>query len=159
MFSGSEGATQITAIRSGIWPLSSYSTIHLPLVPHSLFSTWNAELINEGWVLSQKYPHSFSAAHISGLGTFSQCLSLQFDWTYQTAAISVRLNTDGPILCFPLSFYCTLKMNGLRVFTRAIRAESVLGDQTGQRSHCGMSHECQRPFHIWDVAPLRIDWI
>lgn len=40
-------------------------------------------------------------------------------------------NTERTILCFPLSFYCTLKMNGGKSFTRAIRAESTLRDQTG----------------------------
>lgn len=47
---------------------------------------------------------------------------LCFDWVHWAASIWVGPDKRGPPLCFPLSFYCTLKMNRGRVFTRAIRS-------------------------------------
>ena len=108
-------------------------------------------------------PPLFSSSHFSSRDISVMFKSESLDWTPPDSVhLGWVLIRGGSILCFPLSFYCTLKMNGLRVvfsfffffffFTRAIRAESALRDQTGllawwplwDTTCLFLSHESQR---------------
>lgn len=126
---------------------SSISNPHTPtpsrhLHYHSLFNTRNTRLINEGWAPTK----------LSHLLTFLQSrlscerFGLRFDWVHWAASIWVGPDKREPPLCFPLSFYCTLKMNRGEFLPEqlGLRALSEIKQGCWLDGHCGI-----RPISSW----------